>query len=94
MEARGSKFINHKYISFSESCQEKKGKELEIKILETMVKKTQLVMEVPIMDTSSTEGMIIKIYDYHLIRDKVSREIVSSQRDNYTDLKGAFVSEI
>lgn len=59
-----------------------------------MVKKTQLGMEVPTMDTSSIEGMIIKIYDYHLIRDKVSREILSSQRDNYADLKGAFVSEI
>lgn len=38
------------------------------------------------MDTSSNEGTITEVYDYHLTRDKVSNEIVRSQSDGYVCL--------
>lgn len=44
-------------------------------------------MEVPTLDTSSNKGMITEASDYYLTRDKVSRETVSFQRDDYAILK-------
>lgn len=40
IEPGGSKFINCRWITFSESHQGKKSKNLEMKLLETMVEKT------------------------------------------------------
>lgn len=44
-------------------------------------------MNVPIIDTSSNEETIIETSNYHLTYDKVRREIVPSQRDDYACLE-------
>lgn len=38
------------------------------------------------MDTSSSEKMIKKTFDYYLTHEKVIRQIVPSQKDNYACL--------
>lgn len=43
-------------------------------------------MEFLPIDTIISEGMIKVTSDYHLILDKVWRDIISSQRDNYVGL--------
>lgn len=53
--------------------------------MKTMTK-TQFKVEVPIMKTNSSERTITKVSDYHLTHDKVKREIVPSQRNNYAVL--------
>lgn len=42
-------------------------------------------MNVHITDTSISGGKFIVTYDYHLTRDKVRREMVSTQKYNYID---------
>lgn len=49
------KFINKKCITLCDFCQGKKSKGLRMKLLETMVEKTQFKVEVLTMDTSSSE---------------------------------------
>lgn len=44
-----------------------------------MVEKTQFKVDVHIIHTSSSEGSITKTSSCHLIRNKVTREIVPSQ---------------
>lgn len=39
------------------------------------------------MDISSSERMIIDASDYHLTHDKIRKEIIQSQSDNYDDLR-------
>lgn len=45
------------------------------------------------MNSSSSERTVIDIYCYHLICDKVMRNIVSSQRDDYVGLK-CYISNV
>lgn len=52
-----------------------------------MVEKTQFKMEFPTMDTRTSERTITDISDYYLTRDKLKREIVSSQMDGYAGLE-------
>lgn len=55
VEPRGLKFFIHTCITFTEFCQGKKSKILEINLLETMTKKTLFEMGIYTMDTSSGE---------------------------------------
>ena len=57
-----------------------------MKILETIVEKTQFEVKVFTMDSSSSEIRITKTFDYHATRDKIGRKNISSQRDGYTGL--------
>ena len=50
------------------------------------MEKTKFEVEFLIMDTSSSEGTVIEISDYHLTHDKVRRVIVASQMDDYVSL--------
>lgn len=45
------------------------------------------------MGNSSIEGMITYVYDYHLTRGKLRREMVPSQRDDYVHL-GCYVLNV
>lgn len=45
------------------------------------------------MNSSSSERTITDIYCYYLIRDKVMRNIVSSQRDDYVGLR-CYISNV
>lgn len=87
VEPRGLKFLNRKCITPNDFLQKKKIDDIGMNVLETMMEKTQFEVEVPTMDTSSIIGTIIEEYDYHLTRDKVIRDIVRSQRDDYADLE-------
>lgn len=50
-----------------------------MKVLEIMAWKTEFEVEVPIIDTNSSERMIIEDSDYHLTLDKARSEILRSQ---------------
>lgn len=80
VEPRGSKFINQIHITFSKCHKGNKRKYMEMKLLEAMVEKTRFKVDVHIIHTSSSEGSITKISSCHLICNKVTREIVPSQR--------------
>lgn len=69
MELEGSTFIIHKCINFGESRRGRKSKDLEMKVLEIMVKKTQFEVEDLAMDTSSLEGTIRDVSYYHFTCD-------------------------
>lgn len=84
VEPGGSKFINHICITFN-VCLEKKSKDLRMKLLEIMTKKTRFEVKFPTMDISCSKGTIIKAYDCHLTHDKASNKILPSPRDNYVD---------
>lgn len=58
-----------------------------MRLLETMVEMTLFEVKVPNLDTSSIKGTITEASEYHLTRDKVRRDIVPSQRENYVDLR-------
>lgn len=69
-----TKFIDRRSITFRESCQGKKSKDMWMKVLDTMAKKTQFEVEFPTMDnSSSSEGTITRISDYHYTHDKERR---------------------
>lgn len=51
----------------------KKNKDMRIKLSEAMAEKTQFEMEVPTIDTSSSEGTTTYAYNYHLTRDKIRK---------------------
>lgn len=59
VEHEWSKFIINKCITFSEMCKRSNSKDLEMKVLKTMAKKTQFKVEVHVMDTSSSDGIFI-----------------------------------
>ena len=42
-----------------------------------MANKTQFEVEVPTINTSSSEGMITNSFDYQFTRDKVKAEIIT-----------------
>lgn len=52
-----------------------------------MVEKTLFDVEVPTIDTSSSKRTTTNFFDYHLICNKVMREIIPSQRENYAHLE-------
>lgn len=54
-------------------------------VLETMAKKTQLQVKVSVMDSSNSDRMITEACDYHLICDKVRMGIVAYKRYCYAD---------
>lgn len=58
-----------------------------MKTLETMMEKTQFELEFPIIQTSSSDGMIIETFDYHLSYYKVRIKLIQSQMDNYAGLE-------
>lgn len=51
-----------------------------------MVGKTQFDVKVPVVDTSSSDGMFTMAFQYYMTRDKVRWEIVSSQGYNQANL--------
>lgn len=51
-----------------------------------LVEKTLFEVEFPAMHTSSSDLIITEASNCHLIQDKVSREIIQSQRGDYAGL--------
>lgn len=58
VEPGGSKFIKYICITFSESRQGKKGRDMRMELLETMEENIWYKMKAPTMDTSSNDGTI------------------------------------
>lgn len=58
VELGGSKFINHRYITFSESHKGRSRKDIGMKTLETMVENTRFEVETHILDNISSERII------------------------------------
>lgn len=56
-----------------------------MKFLETITENNQFKVKVLTMDTISSGRTVTEAYDYHLTRDKVRREIILSQTNNYSD---------
>lgn len=83
VEPKGSKFINSICITFSESSQGERNKDQGMNFLETIMEKPRFKVEIPNMDTSSSEG----ISHRPLICDQMRRKIVLSYRDLYADFE-------
>lgn len=86
VDSRGSNFIISIYVIFTKVCKERESKDLKMNVAEIMIENTLFEVEVCARDTSSSEPNFIVTPNYHCTRDKIRRDIVSSQRYSYASL--------